>query len=284
LIPAIWPAYAILIGEFDSWIDGVAWQTHRQGIRSLFDDLIGAIFKIDPVLLVLAAVGSFYAAAIRRDFLFLLWIVPFLIFLYFIGFVSTFYFIPFLPALCISTAALITDISYRISNKNKKTAQRKILLPAGIIVSAIGIFGLLNTTLLITTNLHDMKVNSVHFKIVSFVTQKLLTNNYKDNSATYDDINEDNKENKVTVIGSPSYFWIPRDVFDKEVQNDYKGQSGIIRLKTEKVILIVDSSFLNIMSEKDEKAKQLMTLYNNSRTLIKFNVNKRTNFEIKANY
>jgi hypothetical protein len=38
------------------------------------------------------------------------------------------------------------------------------------------------------------------------------------------------------------------------------------------------------MSEKDEKAKQLMTLYNNSRTLIKFNVNKRTNFEIKANY
>src|SRR5919198_502175 len=117
LIPLIWPAYAISIGQFDSWMDGVIWQTNRQGNKPLLDS-VNAFFKVDTILLVLGVIGSFYAVAIKRDFFFLLWIIPFLVFLYFIGFVSLFHFIPLLAVFSISSAILITDISNRISNKN----------------------------------------------------------------------------------------------------------------------------------------------------------------------
>src|ERR687888_406950 len=61
LIPAIWPVYAISVGEFDSWMDGVIWQTNRPVNKPLLDS-VNAFFKVDTILLVLGAVGSFYAA------------------------------------------------------------------------------------------------------------------------------------------------------------------------------------------------------------------------------
>jgi hypothetical protein len=83
----------------------------------------------------------------------------------------------------------------------------------------------------------------------------------------------------LTVIGSPRYFWIPRYVFDQKDGVDYKGHFGIISIKKEKAIiakkekaaLIVDESFMNVMSQKNERAKQLIILYYDSITLIKFN-------------
>src|SRR5206468_4037076 len=99
LIPMIWPAYAISIGEFHQWIAGVSLQLHR--ISQPLVDSINAFFKDDPILLLLAAAGMAFAA-IKRDYFLLLWVIPFLIFLYYLGYVSLFYFIPLLPPLCIA--------------------------------------------------------------------------------------------------------------------------------------------------------------------------------------
>jgi hypothetical protein len=228
----------------------------------------------------------------------LLWIIPFLVFLYFIGFVSLFHFIVLLPVFSISSAVLITDIPNRISNKNnknnksKKIAEQRIslLLPYAII-SAIGLFGLVTTTILITTNL-----TSVHFKTISFIAQKLIPDNYKNGSSTDDDDNNNNtnnknNKNKLILIGSPRYFWIPRYVFDQNDAIDYKSHFSIIRINTEKAILakkekaalIVDESFINVMSQKDKKAERLMMLYNNSRLLVNLYDNKENpNYDLYA--
>src|SRR5690349_79045 len=76
LIPSIWPIYSMSIGQFNMWVEGVILQTQRQD-KSLFDS-ITAIFQIDPVLLILGIAGIGFSAVVKRDFLFLLWVVPFI--------------------------------------------------------------------------------------------------------------------------------------------------------------------------------------------------------------
>ena len=155
LIPLVWPAYSISVGGFNFWIDGVLWQVHRES-QPLLDSL-ASFFKNDPILLTLGIAGLSFAV-IKKDFLLLSWSIPFMIFLYLIGFVSSYHLIPLLPVFCIAGAILIADISNKIRIKKKV---QKMLLPF-IIVSAIGIIGLINTTTLITTN-----VNSSYFKASS---------------------------------------------------------------------------------------------------------------------
>src|SRR5215207_3539568 len=76
LIPMIWPAYATLTGHFDEWIHGVLWQADRSS-RSL-SNAMEHVFKMDPLLLLLAIAGIIYAR-IKRDYLLPLWIFPYLI-------------------------------------------------------------------------------------------------------------------------------------------------------------------------------------------------------------
>ena len=151
LIPLSWPVDAIFNGDFDLWVKDVIWNTQRQN-NNLYDSAVGGtlltslkyLFQIEPVLLILGFAGIFFAE-IKRDFLILLWVAPFLIFLFIINFVSFFHLIPLLPAFCIAAARMIVDISSRINYKK----MHKILPFA--IISGIGIFGLVNTIMLITT-------------------------------------------------------------------------------------------------------------------------------------
>jgi hypothetical protein len=82
LIPLIWPLSAFSIGEFNYWLDGVYYQTHRDAAigtaPSIFDS-IKAFFEIDPVLITLGGIAIVFTAK-RRDFLPLLWSVPLVIF------------------------------------------------------------------------------------------------------------------------------------------------------------------------------------------------------------
>jgi hypothetical protein len=93
------------------------------------------VFQIEPVLLILGISGIIFAE-IKRDFMLLLWVIPFLIFLFIIDFVSFFHLIPLLPAFCITAARMIVYLLSRISYK--KIQQ---ILPFVVII-AIGAFGL----------------------------------------------------------------------------------------------------------------------------------------------
>jgi len=214
LIPLAWPMYAAYHGQFNLWLDGVLWQTHR-GAQTLFYSL-NYNFQIDPVLLLLGTAGLVFAS-VKRDLFLLLWTIPFLIFLYVIGFVSQWHFIPILPVACIAAARLMEYLLH--ITRNKKI--RNVL--TFIVVSGIAIFGLSGTAVMITAS-----DNSSYFEAVMFLVQYL-----QDNS-------------NITVISNPFYSWIPLHVFhlNNEYYVDY--YDDMIPLYSGKALLTVDP----LMSER----------------------------------
>ena len=201
LIPLLWPAYAISIGEFNFWWDGVLFQTHREHVP-LFDfsgqngdsPLNVLLFRIDPLLMILGFASLVYII-IKRDLFLILWIVPLEIWLYFIGFSSFFHLIPLFPAFCISIAKMILDLTSKINNSSR----RKILQYG--IISGIAIFGLVNTTILITTN-----INATHFNATSFIAQHLHNNLNNSNNPDVD----------ISIIkGESTPVWIFKEIYNK---------------------------------------------------------------------
>ena len=220
LIPLIWPAYAISVGQFDSWLKGLSWQATERSNAGLLAS-IEDIFEMDPVLVIIAIAGFVFAGCIKRDLFLLLWIIPFIIFLYLINWTVHFHWIPVLPVFCIASATLIIHLSNKIS-KNKKI--QKIFLFT--IISAIGIFGLIITTMLMTIDFSSFQV-----KAMAFATKYMP---------------EDNKD--ITIISGPIYSWIPKYIFhiDKVFFNyNQKDQS----IKTTKALLIVDRFFKDYITD-----------------------------------
>lgn len=236
LIPLLWPLQSVTAGQFDLWIKDVLWQTQRHSNGLL---AISRIFLlIDPALFILG-IGGIVFAGIRKNAFILLWFLPFIIFLVLIGYVQYFYWIPVLPVLCIAAAALIVDLSKKI---NKEKLQK--LLPLTII-SGISIFGLVSTTMLITT---DMSTSE--FETITSVL-KQVPNNSTD----------------TTILSSPTYSWIFNYVFHKEnVRIDY---SDILfgPIQTKHVLLIADPHFFIDIG----RGKQLSYVYNTTSTIATFN-------------
>jgi dolichyl-phosphate-mannose-protein mannosyltransferase len=208
LIPAIWPAYAISVGEYDNWYNGVFSQAGREGsgIGS-----IGILFKIDPVLVSIGIIGLVFATVIKKDLFLLIWIIPFLIFHTIIPWTQHFHWIQVLPVFCIAGALLLDGVASILGRKPGVTSYstldnyttdnrlpsmaikigvlsilrrfydkylgRVMRLPKTtlivIMVVPITIFGILSTSLLVTAN-----INSSFFEMVTFVSQSLP--NYKE--------------------------------------------------------------------------------------------------------
>lgn len=235
-IPLIWVGYSASIGHFDLWIRDAIFQAHRS--RIVFGSM-AAIFQIDPVLLILSIAGIILTA-VKRDLFILLWIGSFIIFFVLIGWVQYFHWIPVLPIFCIAAAKLIEFLTSKIGNtqlggvlasvKNKIGNKAKLLLPY-FVISGIGLFGLVSTALLISTN-----VNSSFFDIYAAIMQ------HSDNSNTTDN-------GKVTMIGSHwwlwSSYWIPSYVFHKNIAFIDPHFDPFFRqpLESKKILFIADQSF-----------------------------------------
>ena len=260
LIPMIWPAYAVSTGHFDDWINGVLFQASRESGKDLRNS-INIIFEIDPVLLLLAFVGFIYAELKNSYFIFL-WIVPYLLFLSTLGWVVHFHWILLLPAFCILIGLLIEGVSKRIKNKNVSQVSRIV------IISIIGIFGLMSTYTVITSNL-----NSSYFELYSYISQELQSNSKSDT--------KDDNYNGTTVVGThrvKALMWIPAYIFNNNNvffrDTDIGLQPTIPPIETKKVVLIVDNNlrerlipFENVGNEKD---KQISSFYHNAQTIATF--------------
>ena len=275
LIPLIWPAYSISHGQFDEWLNGVLWQGTRQestlqGIES--HQILGSLSSIlgmDPVLVIVALMGIVFAA-IRRDFFILLWLMPFLIFSYIIGWITYFHYILVLPAFCIAAANMLEDIPKRII-RTKKRIQQTLL--SFTIASAIGIFGLITTIILITTN----NFFPSQFEAAAFVihtTQYNKNSNYIGHFSGNNNnnvIHNDNKRDDITMISSPLYSWIFKYVFDNPYVFHTRDSSQI---QTKKIILMVDDVYRHVLSKTEvEDAKQIQRLQeisNNTNTIATF--------------
>ena len=235
IIPLLWPAHAISIGEFEKWKDDVLHQTTERKSKPLLNSLKTFFFN-DPVLFTLGISGIIFAA-IKRDLFILLYSIPFLLFLYLIDFVSSFHVIPLLPIFAIAGAKLIVDLSNMIPSVRIKQ------ITPYIIISSIAIFGLVSTYLLISIN-----VNSIVLETHSVLIEKLSESN-----------------NSVTLIGNPLYIWMPRHVFDI----DYEDRSYFSTrpLTTTDYILISDSGQKKIQKEDSKRGNFQTQLFNNTQII-----------------
>jgi len=233
LIPALWPAHAMIIGDFEKWKSDVMSQTDRDS-----RPLVGALrthLMNDPVFFVLGFAGLIYMT-IRKDLLPLLYTVPFLVFLYLLDFASSFHLIPLLAILSISSAKLLFDLSSKIPYKKLKE-----IFP---IIPTLGltIFGLISLTMLITINISTAELKA-H---VSMVQQ----------------LQNATKEGSVTLISSPLYIWMPRHVFDLSYED--RSYYSTIPINTEMFILIADSSVSDLIKQDNKRGQYLLNLYNSS--------------------
>jgi hypothetical protein len=262
LIPLLWPAYALSVGQFDQWLDGVLWQaTEREvdsgeGSSHTISSELRSIFYMDPVLISLSLAGVIFAA-LRRNYLILLWMIPFFVLSFVIHWVYYFHFILLLPVFCIASALLITDLPNVFMKKNN--VYKKIIPFAAI--SAIGLFGLTATVLLIVNNF-----SLPYFAVASFIVQ-----HSNDSFVTKTDNGTNNPVDDTTIISSPAFSWIFSYVFGKDHVLPARASQD---LTTEKLLLVIDPNYNFIISgteiEDKSQVASLLKLYNNTATIASF--------------
>lgn len=254
LIPIIWPVYSLLSGEINEWIDGILWQSLERGHegKSLFD-IANNAWLTDPVLLILGSAGATYLA-LRRDYFAIIWLIPYIAFLYSVGWVTHFHLILITPILCISVAKLIFDLPATLRIK------RNIPIST-ITISVICLFGLISSTILISTDL-----SYVQFAAVAYTSNALFPSNEghinkDDSSMTLTQGSHDNQTNQITVISSPIFSWVYKYVFDHNYTFSHVRDTQPV--KTQKLILVVDSTYKHVVrGSEGENATQLERLKN----------------------
>jgi Dolichyl-phosphate-mannose-protein mannosyltransferase len=276
LIPVIWPAYAISVGEFNNWLDGVIYQTERDSGGKNLRSSILYISELDPVLLILGA-AALICAIIKKDYFILLWAFPYLIFLYAIGWVVPFHWSILIPPLCIALGVLIESLIKTVGSRRLKK-----FLPH-ILISAVIIFGFLITTMLIETNL-----NTSYFQLNLFMVRELEHHG----SNLQNQANSDS----TTIIGSHRtrvLMWIPMYIFNDNVifrETDIPNDNFTEPVRTKKFVLIADSNLLSRLTSTDqnERDRRVTELYyNTSETIATFidKVSNRYDFmNIESNY
>ncbi|WP_158385265.1 ArnT family glycosyltransferase [Candidatus Nitrososphaera evergladensis] len=235
LIPLLWPLQSISTNSFDNWVKGVLAQTqrHSYGVAGIFETFL----TVDPVLLALGVVGLMYAIP-RKDLFILLWLGPFLAFLWLIGYVQYFHILPVLPVFCIAGALWLNDLVDKIKS-------RKHNLAGYGIVASVVLFGLVSTTLLITTN-----VTSAQFEATAFA----LSIADKD----------------TTIIANPVYAWPYKFVFHMPyAMNDYRDVL-YSEINTDKVVLVSEPHLQGSIGEPQirqayDSTASVRTFYGNSR-------------------
>ncbi|HXW12231.1 MAG TPA: glycosyltransferase family 39 protein [Nitrososphaeraceae archaeon] len=215
LIPLIWPAYAIYLGDFDKWVDGVAHQAAGRGSR--LSGLWESFIYIDPLLLSLAVGGTIFSL-IRKDFFPILWIAPFVLFVLVNQWFLSFHWNLLLPAFCIYGGAFLVELPNSI---------KSIKLRKYVHVTVIGIvsaFGFVSIILLISVNI------STGIFQASATTVQYLNSQLADNKTV----------DQYSIISSPTYTWLFKYPFGINNTLNFRDSASI---KTPNIILVIDGSF-----------------------------------------
>ena len=227
LIPLLWPSYAFMTGNFENWKEGILYQVER-GERD-FAGTIDFLYQADPIILVLGLLGIAVATALKKDLIFLFWILPYVLMIYSVGgIIKYFHFIEIVPALTLAAAILIVTVSNWFSKLSKWSERDRLSqLSPYFVVAGIGLFGLISTGMLVTAEL-----NKSFFEISAFVSNSLSQ------------VGSDNKN--TTIMGQHwvrSFTWIPMFIHDKDLYVKDVFPDRYLRepLRAGDVLMIVDS-------------------------------------------
>jgi len=243
LIPVLWPAYAILTGDFEGWKEGVLYQIDR-GERD-FAGTINFLYQADPILLILGGLGIVTATVLKKDMIFLLWIIPYVITIYSVGgIIKYFHFIEIVPPLCLAAGILIMAICNGLSRILGWSECSRItrVLPY-FIITGIGLFGLTSTALLV-----DVDVNKSFFEMSAFVSNRLSQ--------------AGNNNENTTIMGQHwirSFSWIPMYIHNKDlyVKDVFPERYMREPLKTGNILMIVDNQLKHDVFDYSVKGSYL---------------------------
>jgi 4-amino-4-deoxy-L-arabinose transferase-like glycosyltransferase len=230
LIPLLWPAHALYLGDLGEWIDGV---THQALERHETHGLLFALnqfYLIDSVLLILGLASTGLIVLLRRDLIPVIWVGPLLLFFYLIHYASVFHFILIIPSFCMAISAIIEDVSRRIGKVTflKKQNVSHLLryclvnLPF-LLVGIVGIFGFLITTTLISVN-----TSSFQHEAAAFVAQSM---------------NNSLADKNTTLVTGSVYYWLFIYAFHFDHVFHKVNITGLNSTVPEKVMLMVDKPF-----------------------------------------
>jgi len=307
LIPCVWPMYSIHVGQFDFWIESIYYQTHRVS-KPLIDTIV-YVYQNDPLLLILGIGGLAYCVkTIGKNFVILLWIMPYIVLLYSLSYVSSFHLIPIVPVLCISSALLIvepivkvvgTDFSNVVYTNRRRIGRQ---LPF-MILAIVGVIGMM-----ISTGLIINSQNSPVFRTIAAVAGILPSDgDQNDEGHTKNNIslsrdsakqNASNSSNYPVVIASNRYTWVLQYVFSRD-HIIYKTPHNWIDDKIladilsghRKVLLVSDSNLMMMMSKKNLRptanseliAETWKLLYQNTTTITTIGgIQVRTNLRLPS--
>ena len=257
-IPLIWPGYAFLSGDINEWFEGVFWQaTQRQTEDKTLSDVLNSFLKTDPVLLILGIIGIAYLA-IRREFIGIFWILPYFFMLYLIGWVNHFHLVIIIPILCISIAKMIYDLPSIIRIKRSKT------IISSTITAGIILFGMISTSLLISTDLSYIQLKTASYIGDSILSKDSNSSDHRNDMGTR--FNNDTSRDKITIIAGPIYSWVYKYALgDQYAFSHLRDTQPII---TEKIILVVDPIYKRVTSKSDTEnqtqATRLVNIFNNT--------------------
>jgi hypothetical protein len=268
-IPLIWPAYAFVTGDINQWFEGVFWQaTQRQTDDKELIDVLQSVMRTDPVVLILGGVGVAYLA-IRREFIGIFWIVPYFLILQAVGWVNHFHLILVIPILCISIAKMIYDLPSLVRIKRNQS------IVSSSIIAGLVLFGVITTSILISTNLSYIQLKTASYIGNEVFTRDSNSDQYKNSIST----GFNNTEESVTIISGPIYSWIYKYALGDQYAFSHIRDTQPIN--TEKIILVVDPIYKRAVAKSDTEnqtqAARLLGIYNNSDVAVLFE-------KLSANY
>jgi hypothetical protein len=223
LIPLLWPAYSITVGEFNSWLNGINKQAHREPNPLYFS--ITEFLMRDPLLLIAGTFGIILAV-VRKDLFILLAIIPFLIFMYFVNYVVLHHLMWVVAILCISASRLFVDIVYFVK-RNKPL----LLLSLGGI-SLFFVFAFTSTIELVTRNETSQFFGAAAL-VDQYIKAQLITNNN----------NSPDSNKNIKVIGNTFFIWIQQYIFHNDNYVSFFQIPKKLAFENQNVISIIDSRF-----------------------------------------
>ena len=231
LIPLLWPAYSISVGEFNSWLNGIIKQAHRAPNPLYFS--ITEFLMRDPLLLIVGTIGIILAV-VKKDLFILLAVIPFLIFMYFVNYVVLHHLMWVVVILCISASRLFVDIVTFV-----KRYKPLLLLSLGGI-SLFFVFAFTSTIELVTRN-----ETSQFFGAAALVDQYLEAELISNNNN-----NPDSNKN-IKVLGNTFFIWIQQYVFHNDNYVSFFQIPKKLEFENQNVISIIDSRFKRELQRDD---------------------------------
>ena len=231
LIPLLWPAYSISVGEFNSWLNGIIKQAHRAPNPLYFS--ITEFLMRDPLLLIVGTIGIILAV-VKKDLFILLAVIPFLIFMYFVNYVVLHHLMWVVVILCISASRLFVDIVTFV-----KRYKPLLLLSLGGI-SLFFVFAFTSTIELVTRN-----ETSQFFGAAALVDQYLEAELISNNN------NSPDSNKNIKVLGNTFFIWIQQYVFHNDNYVSFFQIPKKLEFENQNVISIIDSRFKRELQRDD---------------------------------